>query len=225
MWSINTLTEKTINYSSEEKYLIWKWFKKVKETLLNELKNELKSENNIDKKLLIKEYIGRIEWLKPEIINFSNKKSKVNWDTTIWNENLGKKITIYSQNLSYQDNGWLEILLYHEFQHYIWRDIQWKKEFKNDYRELNAKILSFRYFMEKNSYNLSLDWIEKLFEKVEKEIKSNNWTWEKQNIYSQSEEVELFYIYENFNNNRENLLFYLQNLVKLEELKKETQNT
>ena len=221
MWKTNTLSEKNENYSSEEKYLIWKWFKKIKETLLIELGNGLRSKNNIDKNLLIKKYISRIKLLKPDIIEFSNKKSNINWETTLWENNLWTKITIYSKNLSYQNELWLDILLYHELQHYIWRDIQLKKEFNNNHRELNAKILSFRNFLIKKKYEISIIWIEKIFTEIKKEIENNNWG-EKHNIFSEAEEIELFYIYEHFENKKEDLRFYLQNLVKLEELKKET---
>lgn len=214
--------------SLEEKYLIWEWFRKVKKQLIKELEQELKKEKNIDKKLLIKDYINKIKILTPDIIKFSNEDSSVN-ARTYFNNNIAEKIVIYKKNLSYQNNKWLNILLVHELEHYIWRDKQWKINIDKNTRELNAKLISFRYYLINNWYKLSEEWINKLFRKIEKEIKSNKLSWKNkeiyQNIFSQSEEVELFYIYERFINKKEKLLIYLQKLVNLDKLKKEVYYT
>ena len=213
MWE--TVSEKIEKKSDEEIYLIWQWFKKIKNKFIEELKAELNSEKNIDKKLLIKEYISKIKLLNSEIITFSSKKSSINGETSLKN-NIAYKITIFNKNLTYQNQAWLDILLYHEFQHYIWRD----KQLGMEKRELNAKILSFRYYLIYNDYDLSILWFSKLFKKIKKEIDSNKSHW-KYNRLSQSEEVELFWIYERFKDSKEDLLFYLENLVKLEDLKKD----
>jgi len=211
----NKLTE-------NENYLIWEWFNKVKNQLLNELTKKLKTEKDINKKLLLKEYINNTKLLTSEIIFFSHKENKVNAKNHLkdWKS---YKITIYKKNLDYQTKLWLDMLLYHELEHYIWRDKQWKINIDNNTRELNAKILSFKYFMLSNKYDLSINWISELFKKIKREIFSNKNKW-KYNLFSQSEETELFWIYEKFKNNKEVLLNYLIILVKLDELKKETKN-
>jgi hypothetical protein len=205
--------------SEKEQYILLKWFNKVKRFLLKELLAKVDKEKNTNKILLLKKYIKRVKLLDSSIIKFSDKKSKVNWET-VFNKWKSKEIILYSNNLAYQTDNWIDILLYHEFQHFIWRDKQWK-EINKDTRELNTKILSFRYFMNKNKYKISLDWISKLYHTIKNEIEG------KWNHLSESEEIELRYIYEKFKTyeNKKKLEIHLQNLVKLEELKKEVHYT
>ena len=211
--------------SSEEKYLIWEWFNKVKKDLIDELKIKLTTEKDINKKLLLNEYIRKIKSLSNNIIKFSKEKKLINAETYLSNGST-YKIVFYNNNLSYQTNVWLELLLYHELQHYLLRDKQWNIDINKNTRELNAKLLTFRYYLIKNNYEISKDSINKIFIKIKKERESNSNNWkQKYNLFDQIQETELFWIYENFKENKEDLLFYLQNLVKLEELKKETQNT
>jgi len=214
--------------SSEEKYLIWEWFNKVKKDLIDELKIKLTTEKDINKKLLLNKYIRKIKSLSNNIIKFSKEKKLINAETYLSNGST-YKIVFYNNNLSYQTNVWLELLLYHELQHYLLRDKQWNIDINKNTRELNAKLLSFRYYLIKNNYEISKDSINKIFIKIKKERESNSNNWkQKYNFFDQIQETEFFWIYENFKDNKDNkedLLFYLQNLVKLEELKKETQNT
>jgi len=214
--------------SSEEKYLIWEWFNKVKKDLIDELKIKLTTEKDINKKLLLNKYIRKIKSLSNNIIKFSKEKKVINAETYLSN-GITDKIVFYNNNLSYQTNVWLELLLYHELQHYLLRDKQWNIDINKNTRELNAKLLTFRYYLIKNNYEISKDSINKIFIKIKKERESNSNNWkQKYNFFDQIQETEFFWIYENFKDNKDNkedLLFYLQNLVKLEELKKETQNT
>ena len=163
------------------------------------------------------DYISKLKNLTSKKIRFSDSVSEANWETIFINWQ-SKYVVIYSKNLSYQTDEWKQLLLYHEIEHFIWRDKQWNFELENNIRELNAKLLSFRYFMKKNNYELSITWINKIFRDIENEINSNNSITKYQNIFSQSEEVELFYIYERFYNKKQELLERLQDLVFLDDL-------
>lgn len=231
--------EKTID---EQKIFLSEWIKNI----LLEIKNEIwdKKEFNPEK---IQDILDNIKLIQSKGKLYELLSDIKIWDwvnaKTYFNNWKFNKIWLNENNFENHNNYWILLLLYHELTHSIWRDmlyqsfprfenfilkyfnnneIELKKDFPNysqeeiiTYisRENYTKILSFRKYMIDNNYSLDIEWIEKLFNFIKNEILK------KQNKLFQVEEIELYYVYERFKENKEDLLFYLQKFVKLEKLK------
>ena len=207
---------KEMSLNEQKKYIKEKSFKKSKKYLLNELQNQ--KNKNIDLKL----FIETLKNTTSSIINFSGlENKKIKADTLPWVD-----ICFYTKFFKNADKEWIDLNMYHELRHFIWLDnLNYNKELlsNNNFEflhwEMAQKIATFRKYMKENNYSINKKWLEEIFKKIKDE--NENWI----NRLSPNSEIDLFAIYNNFKYNKKDLLFYLQNLVKLEELKKETQNT
>ena len=219
-----------ITLEKQKKEILEIYFYSAKNDLIKEL------EDNEDSSVEIKLYIVKLKSLNSNIIKFKTDNPENRLIET--NSNNGEKsnISIYINKLGFSTNFWIQMSLYHELRHYVWLDLYKKninilnnikginfkeKEFTTELikkREINTKITTFRYFMKKHNIKINESWINQAFSFYLNKI-------DKWDYLSLNEKKEIFFIYNNFKDNKENLLLYLQNLVKLEELKKETQNT
>jgi len=217
--------------SEKEKvnYILWEWFEKVRKKFILELDKKANKYKNkwIDFKL----FIAKLKTLNPkEIIDFKDKVFYYkNWEkkettaVTIFINQEARKIVISRKILELKTETYdsIELLLYHELNHFIWRDnIEYNNNFLNQKfleriskRELSAKIAWIRKILTEKYGWINIEQIKKLFSDWEKSICQNN--------FSIIEQKEIGYIYNIFKDKEEILLVLLEKFVSRDILKQQ----
>jgi len=216
-------------------------FNKVTKNILFELENKIVRDKETQEK--INESISLLKNIDNSILVFDDDiKIKVQARTTFKKEKKSlfdfskpketRSITFYTNIFQYSSTLWIELILYHEFKHFLKlerldyneietqahidkhhsQNIDWKKE-KNK-KEFFARLSTFRYYMKqrfnKENKKYDISDIKKLFGELKDEFEK------KTNNFWYNEETQLKTIYLIYKDNPEKLISDMEYIVSNE---------